>query len=83
MERLENRQLLSVSFGTGTAYPGLRAVHVAVADMNGDSKPDIVAIGTTPDGSLPAVAVFPNKGDGTFGPAVTLAFAPPSADAVT
>jgi hypothetical protein len=62
------------TFGTAVSYPteGLVTVSAAVADMNGDGKPDLVAANvacnsTCVSGSL---AVMLGNGDGTFQPAL-------------
>lgn len=73
VEPLEPRSYLSVSFPQGVPYAGLRANYVAVADLNGDGKPDIVAVGTdTNSGTTGVVAVFVNKGAGTYGSPILL-----------
>jgi Big-like domain-containing protein/VCBS repeat protein/FG-GAP repeat protein len=55
---------------------GLIATSVAVADLNGDRKPDLVVANCSPTGSPNcagegSVAVFLGNGDGTFQPAAT------------
>jgi hypothetical protein len=52
-----------VNYGTG----GVLAVSVAVADVNRDGKPDIVAVNESPA----KVSVFLGNGDGTFQAAAT------------
>ena len=55
-----------VGFPTTTTYPGgTGAVALAIADVNGDGKPDIVA--ATSNGAL----VMLGHGDGTFASGVT------------
>ncbi|HZL34689.1 MAG TPA: VCBS repeat-containing protein, partial [Tepidisphaeraceae bacterium] len=86
VERLETRRLLSaaVSFPQVVGYPGIAdANHIAVADLNGDGRPDIVVIGQT-DSATPQteVAVYVNKGDGTFGAPIVLPYSARTADAV-
>jgi hypothetical protein len=58
-----------VSYGNGTTNPTYSA---AVADVNGDGKPDIVAASscTSNINCVSSVAVLLNNGDGTFKPAV-------------
>jgi Bacterial Ig-like domain (group 3)/FG-GAP-like repeat len=61
-----------VSYGTGTTNP---TYSVAVADVNGDGKPDIVAASSCISNvnCVSSVAVLLNNGDGTFKPAVNYA----------
>src|ERR1051326_7473784 len=70
VERLENRRLLSVSFASAVDYPNpsyavfLVPTSVAVADVTGDGKADlIVPLSST----LHTVDVLPGNGNGTFG----------------
>ena len=56
------------TFRSATTYTvtgSLYAVSVAVADLNHDGKPDLLAAGATKTGAG-TVTVFLNKGDGTF-----------------
>jgi hypothetical protein len=54
-------------------YPGLPS-SVAVADVNGDGKPDLIVTDTRGYNRSPAnVLVLLGKGDGTFGPPKTVA----------
>ncbi len=55
-------------------------VSIAVADWNGDGKPDLIAAPCF-QGSYPAVAVALANGNGSFQPAVTYAALLPSASA--
>ena len=64
------------TFGPGVTYPsGVWPTSVKVGDLNGDGKPDLVVAnsdandqGANPSGvKASSVAVFTNKGDGTFG----------------
>lgn len=81
IEPLEPRRYLSVSFPQGTALPGLRANFVAVADLNGDAKPDIVAVGKDTNTGLTAqVAVFTNQGGGQFASPISLTYPGSSTD---
>ncbi len=65
--------------GDGTFQPavtynsgGLYAYSVAVGDVNGDGKPDLVVVNETSSSTSDAtVAVLLGNGDGTFQPAVT------------
>jgi len=71
--------------GNGTFQPTITypiasdAIGVAVADLNGDGKPDIVTASRTPN----TLSVFLGVGDGTFisAPAVTLQSGPSSLSA--
>ena len=58
-----------VAYGTGTSNP---TYSVAVADLNGDGKPDIVAASSCISNisCVSSAAVLLNNGDGTFKPAV-------------
>jgi hypothetical protein len=47
---------------------------IAVADLNGDGKADIVASGSSSDGTVPEVAIALGNGNGTFQPATVLQF---------
>ena len=65
----------SVSFLPAVNYNsgGIFATQLAVADINGDGKPDLV-VGNGYDGSIPGnggVGVLLGNGDGTFQPVVT------------
>jgi hypothetical protein len=63
---LEDRVLLS--FSAPVSYPETGPVAVVAADVNGDGKPDLIAV----DGPLfNTVSVRLNNGNGTFGPART------------
>jgi hypothetical protein len=46
----------------------------AFADLNGDGKMDIVASGSSADGTTPQLAIALGNGDGTFKPPTTLVF---------
>ena len=68
----------SVSFLPAVSYPsgGNQAFSAAVADLNGDGKPDLLvanycASSSTCDTANATVGVLRGNGDGTFGPAVT------------
>jgi FG-GAP-like repeat/FG-GAP repeat len=67
--------LRTVSFLPGVLYNsgGIFATSVAVADVNGDGKPDLL-VGNGYDGTIPnngGVGILLGKGDGTFQPAIT------------
>jgi hypothetical protein len=54
------------TFGEKVRYPlATYTSSLAMADLNGDCRPDIAAVG----GDDAIVGVLPNLGDGTFGPA--------------
>ena len=58
------------TYGTRADYPtDLLAVHVTVADVNGDGAPDLIVVGppASENQSDPAVQVFLNDGTGKFG----------------
>jgi hypothetical protein len=64
--------------GDGTFQPAVSydsggggAYSVAVADVNGDGKPDLIVA------SIESVAVLLGNGDGTFQPAVSYSYSPP------
>src|SRR5947209_8671574 len=78
IESLECRGYLSgVVFGTPqnitTASAGIAPVFVALSDVNGDNKPDLITA-NGPGGSVGnSVSVMPGNGNGTFAGAQTLA----------
>ncbi len=47
-------------------YSGTATGQVALVDMNGDGKPDLVTLGTTNDGNYSELAIAIGNGDGTF-----------------
>jgi hypothetical protein len=59
----------------GTPSFGSALGQIALADMNGDGKPDLITLGTTTDGSTPELAISLGNGDGTFQPPTILKFA--------
>jgi hypothetical protein len=72
LETLENRQYLTISFGTPTTYvptpTGVGVQDVAVGDMNNDGIPDLVCVTGNNQ-----VQVFPGEGNGVFGHPATYA----------
>jgi hypothetical protein len=78
LEALEERSLLSASFGPPVTLPvGLRPNSVVTGDLNGDGKQDIVVLneGEFPD-RVSSVSVLLGTGDGTFVPAATTSLLP-------
>jgi len=59
----------AVTYGSGAN----RARSVAVADVNGDGKPDLMVSNNGEDNGYGAVGVLLGKGDGTFRAAVNYA----------
>ncbi|MGD0306096.1 MAG: VCBS repeat-containing protein, partial [Candidatus Acidiferrales bacterium] len=47
---------------------------LAFADLNGDGNVDIVASGSSSDGTTPTLAIALGNGDGSFKPATTFTF---------
>src|SRR5271157_1132232 len=57
------------TFKTPTSYPVASGpASIAVADFNGDAKPDLVVVGGS--GTAPAISILLGKGDGKFQTAV-------------
>jgi hypothetical protein len=49
-------------------------VPIAVADFSGDGKADLVAAGSSADGTIPEIAIALGNGNGTFQPATLVQF---------
>jgi hypothetical protein len=78
LEALEERSLLSSSFGPPVTLPvGSQPNTVVTADLNGDGKQDVVVLneGEFPD-RVSSVSVLLGNGDGSFGPAITTSLLP-------
>src|SRR5262249_2183635 len=73
LESLEERTLLSLSFGPPVTLPvGVSPMAIVTADLNNDGKQDIVVLNQgSPFGSTSSVSALLGQGDGTFRPAVT------------
>ena len=52
----------------------LSGVPIAVADFSGDGKADLVAAGSSSDGTVPEIAIALGNGNGTFQPATIVQF---------
>jgi hypothetical protein len=63
----------ATTYATGGAYSGAGAGMVAVADVNGDGKPDLLVSNGGAGGLFGSVGVLLGNGDGTFQPAVDYA----------
>jgi hypothetical protein len=61
------------TFQTAVTYSlnagGSSPVALAVADFNGDGKPDLVAVNSSAAGGSSSISILLNNGDGTFGAA--------------
>src|SRR5262249_54939299 len=68
LESLEERTLLSLSFGPPVTLPvGVSPMAIVTADLNNDGKQDIVVLNQgSPFGSTSSVSALLGKGDGTF-----------------
>jgi hypothetical protein len=55
-------------FGAGARYPTREPYDIAIADLNGDGKPELATANTQLYAN--SVSVFVNKGDGSFQPRV-------------
>ncbi len=73
----------SVSFTTNSYKMGGLGIYVAVADFNGDGKPDLITGSIAPVGGPTTVVAFTNNGGGVFGSNATLAVAIDLAGVVT
>src|SRR6185312_3394865 len=63
------------TFQTAETYGSgdYKAISVAMADLNGNGKPDIVVTNISEFGANGSLGVLLNTGDGTFQPAMTFA----------
>ena len=65
------------SFQTAVPYPpGVNdssPIALAVADFNGDGKPDLVVVNSSAAGGSSSISILLNNGDGTFGAASNIA----------
>ena len=71
IETLEQRRLLSATFGTPVTVPleqGSPILSMAVGDLNGDGRADLVISNSPATGGGPNVQVLLSNGDGTFKP---------------
>ena len=69
IETLEQRRLLSATFGTPVTVPleqGSPILSMAVGDLNGDGLADLVISNSPATGGGPNVQVLLSNGDGTF-----------------
>ena len=56
---------------SAVSLPSARNLLYAVADFNGDAKPDLLEVAANANATAAQFSVFPGKGDGTFQLAVT------------
>lgn len=57
---------LPVADNVNPPYGGTVTGQIALADMNGDGKPDLITLGTTNNGENAELAIALGNGDGTF-----------------